>query len=58
MAYVYCPFFLLKKVGESVFQLNLAVENIFNTYYREHLDWGKIPQPGRNVVVGLNYYLN
>ena len=51
-------FSYLKKVGDSVFQLNLAVENIFNTYYREHLDWGKIPQPGRNFVVGLNYYLN
>lgn len=48
----------LKPLKKGYLQLHLAIENIFNTYYREHLDWGKIPQPGRNFVVGLNYYLN
>lgn len=32
-------------------QLEGAVENIFNSLYREHLDWGKIPRPGRNLVL-------
>ncbi len=48
----------MKKIKTSIFQLNVAAENIFNTYYREHLDWGKIPQPGRNFTIGLNYYFN
>lgn len=32
-------------------QLNAGVENVFNTYYREHLDWGNIARPGRNIYV-------
>ncbi len=48
----------LKPLKKGYIQFNLAIENIFDAYYREHLDWGKIPQPGRSFVVGLNYYLN
>lgn len=29
-------------------QLNGGVENIFDAYYREHLDWGNNARPGRN----------
>lgn len=34
------------------YKLNLlaAVENIFDVWYREHLDWGGIPRPGRNFI--------
>lgn len=37
--------------------LNVGVENIFNTQYREHLDWGNIARPGRNIYVqaGVNF---
>ena len=44
--------FLLKK---QRFELNVALENIFDTYYREHLDWGNIPRPGRSLITGLSY---
>lgn len=45
-------------IGNSAIQFNLALDNIFDARYREHLSWGGIPQPGRNVMVGVNYYLN
>lgn len=51
-------FSYLKVISNSIFQVNIAVENIFDSNFREHLDWGKIPQPGRNFVIGINYYLN
>lgn len=38
-------------------QWNVAIENIFNTYYREHLDWGNLYQPGRNCIVGINFIM-
>jgi iron complex outermembrane receptor protein len=47
-----------KKLRNSILQMNVAIENIFDINYREHLDWGRIPQPGRNFVFGINYYLN
>lgn len=31
-------------------QMNIACENIFNTWYREHLDWGNIGRPSRNFI--------
>jgi iron complex outermembrane receptor protein len=45
-------------MGASAVQFNLAIENILDNNYREHLNWGGIPQPGRNILVGVNYYLN
>ena len=27
----------------------VGVENIFDNLYREHIDWGGIPRPGRNI---------
>lgn len=46
-----------RKWKNNYIQLHTAIENIFNAYYREHLSWGKIPQPGRNFIVGVNYIL-
>lgn len=34
-------------------QVDAGVENLFDTAYREHLDWGKILRPGRNLFVQL-----
>ncbi len=31
----------------------LAVNNLFDTYYRDHLSWGGIPAMGRNVILKL-----
>jgi len=35
--------------------LQAGVENIFDVDYREHLDWGDVLRPGRNVYVQLKY---
>jgi iron complex outermembrane receptor protein len=35
--------------------INGGVENLFNTLYHAHLDWGNIPRPGRNVYAALTY---
>ncbi|WP_109700215.1 hypothetical protein [Chitinophaga deserti] len=32
-------------------QLNAGVENIFDAYYCEHLDWGNIARQGRNFYL-------
>ncbi|MBS1652956.1 MAG: TonB-dependent receptor [Bacteroidetes bacterium] len=40
---------------KTMFQLSLACENIFDLYYREHLDIGQIPRFGRNFVVNLSF---
>ncbi len=39
-------------------QWQVALENIFDLAYYEHLDWGKINRQGRNLAVGLNFYVN
>lgn len=36
-------------------QLGVGVENMLDTKYREHLDWGGIPRPGRNIYANLSY---
>ncbi len=43
------------KVKQSKLELNAGVENLFDTYYQDHLDWGNIPRPGRNVMAGVSY---
>lgn len=43
------------KVKQNKLELNAGVENLFDTYYQDHLDWGNIPRPGRNVMMGLSY---
>ncbi|WP_299760742.1 TonB-dependent receptor [uncultured Pontibacter sp.] len=42
-----------KETEKKVWQLNGGVENIFDVNYREHLDWGKISRPGRNLFLQL-----
>lgn len=31
---------------------------MFDLNYREHLDCGGVPSFGKNIWVGMNYYLN
>ncbi len=38
--------------------INFAVENVLDKNYREHLDWGNISRPGRNMVLSLSYAFN
>ncbi len=40
----------LKKVAMS---LDVACNNVFDTYYRDHLNWGGIPSLGRNIILSL-----
>ncbi|MDZ7608638.1 MAG: TonB-dependent receptor [Cyclobacteriaceae bacterium] len=35
--------------GHASLRLSAAVDNIFDTNYFEHLDWGNIPRMGRNI---------
>lgn len=41
--------------SRSVIQLSTSCENIFDTWYREHLDWGNIGRPGRNFVFTITF---
>lgn len=43
------------KLKQNKLELNAGVENLFDTYYLDHLDWGNIPRPGRNIMAGLSY---
>ncbi len=36
-------------------QLNAGCENLLDNQYREHLDWGGIPRPGRNMYINMVY---
>lgn len=36
-------------------EINAGVENIFDKEYYEHLDWSKIPRPGRNFYGVISY---
>lgn len=40
---------------KSSWTVNVGAENIFNSRYREHLDWGNIMRPGRNFYLNVNY---
>lgn len=41
-------------IKSTVLQVAVACENIFDTYYREHLDIGQIPRFGRNFLINVN----
>lgn len=43
-------------LGLGALQMALAIENITDVRYREHLDIGSVPRPGRNVMVNLGYF--
>jgi iron complex outermembrane receptor protein len=38
-------------------QVNNGIENILDTRYHEHLDWGGVPRPGRNIYLNVIYKL-
>ncbi len=44
-----------QKVKNLDCQLNAGIENIFDVHYREHLDWGNIARPGRNLYLQLGF---
>ena len=35
--------------------IGTGIDNMFDRKYHEHLDWGGIPRPGRNIYVNLNF---
>ena len=37
---------------------NVGVNNLFDTYYYDHLDWNAIPRVGRNFFIKLQYHFN
>jgi iron complex outermembrane recepter protein len=39
----------------SMIDVSAGVTNLFNRDYYEHLDWGRIPRPGRSVNILLKY---
>ncbi len=39
-------------------QLQTGIENVFDKKYHEHLDWGNISRPGRNIYMLLKIPLN
>lgn len=45
--------YYLNKKTNWVFQA--GIENIFNDYYYEFLDWGQIPRPGRNFYLNVTF---
>ncbi|MCC6768010.1 MAG: TonB-dependent receptor [Bacteroidia bacterium] len=42
-------------IQKTILQLSVACENIMDLGYREHLDIGAIPRPGRNFSFNLSY---
>lgn len=40
---------------QTSFRIDCGIENIFDAAYKEHLDWGKIYRPGRNIYAQLSY---
>src|SRR5690606_3849226 len=45
------------KLNDKDLEFSLGVENIFNTSYYEHLDWGRILRPGRNIYGMVTFKL-
>ena len=45
------------KIEKAALKFSLGIENIFNTVYSEHLDWGDFKRPGRNFYLELEYSL-
>lgn len=39
-------------------EVQTGVENVFDKIYHDHLDWGNIPRPGRNIYVSLKLGFN
>lgn len=43
------------KIKENSLSANGGIENLLDTKYHDHLDWGGIPRPGRNLYLNLSY---
>jgi iron complex outermembrane receptor protein len=41
--------------NDKRFELTAGVENIFDKKYHNHLDWGNITRPGRNIIVNVAF---
>lgn len=41
------------QVKHSKLELQVSAENLLDRKYHEHLDWGNLPRPGRNIAVQL-----
>ncbi len=35
--------------------VNAGIENLFDANYRDHLDYGSIPRPGRNIYASISF---
>lgn len=44
-------------IFNNIIELQGGVENIFDRKYHEHLDWGNIPRPGRNMYIQFRIHL-
>jgi len=44
-------------IFKNIIELQGGVENIFDRKYHEHLDWGNIPRPGRNMYIQFRIHL-
>src|SRR5690606_8707042 len=43
------------KIKENSLLVNGGIENLLDTKYHDHLDWGGIPRPGRNFYLNVSY---
>lgn len=43
------------KLRENSLSVNGGIENLLDTKYHDHLDWGGIPRPGRNFYINVSY---
>ena len=41
------------RIEKTKVSASAGLENIFDLYYHEHLDWGDVPRPGRNLYATL-----
>ncbi|MEI2824313.1 MAG: TonB-dependent receptor [Chitinophagaceae bacterium] len=46
----------LLQIFKKELQIQSGVENFLDQKYHDHLDWGNIPRPGRNLYLQLKYF--
>lgn len=42
-------------LNKKAYRIDIGVENIFDKAYKEHLDWGNINKPGRNIYMQVSF---
>jgi iron complex outermembrane receptor protein len=42
-------------IWQKQFSVQAGIENMLDAAYREHLDWGNVLRPGRNIYLQLKY---